>query len=356
MATGIQGDDGALFHRTGQWLERPSRRLLVDIHVHAVPRGGRIPVRGWRRALFAALAARTGAGEAGPEGAAAYMSTLAVRLRRSRFVRAAVLLALDRPHDAAGTPCVSGGEFSVSNEDVLWWCGGARDCFLYGASVHPRRRDALDALDEAAERGAVLVKWLPNSQRIDPGDPGHRAYYRRLARLGLPLLCHSGREFILPAPEQSSGGLERLRLPLEEGVTVIAAHGGSNGLFCNRGSSRRFRQILIEYPNLYGDTAALGLPNRMGALLWWRGHPELAHRLFFATDYPVPFWTLPWRPFLNTDHATRLAREDNPFDRMALLLDGLGIRLAPGGFEALLHRLGRWPVAPASPEGSRDLV
>lgn len=109
----------------------------------------------------------------------------------------------------------------------------------------------------------------------------------------------------------------------------------------NRAAMQRFGNALQRFPNLYGETAALALPNRMGALLWWRNHQDLFDRLLFATDFPMQLWTPLWRPFLSRQNYARLTGEPNPFDRMALLLKGLHIHPQPDGFETLLHRIGR---------------
>ncbi|MBW1670459.1 MAG: amidohydrolase family protein [Deltaproteobacteria bacterium] len=313
----------------------------TDIHVHAVPRNGNIQAHGWRRALFALAAKRSGAHGTGPEAARTYTENLARYLHSSRYVRRAVLLALDQAYDEQGKPHQAMIGFYVSNEDVLAWCRDAPEIFLFGASIHPHRRDAIEALERCAEQGAVLVKWLPNSQGIDPADRRLLPYYQKLAELGLPLLCHTGFEFALPAIHQAYGNLERLRLALEHGVIVIAAHSGSGGLFINRRALTRSEQMLRRYPNLYCDTAALALPNRMEALLWWRNHPEFFNRLLFATDFPLPLYALPWSLFLPHADYIRFAREHNPFDRMAELLKGLGVYPSPDAFESIL-RHSRW--------------
>ena len=75
----------------------------------------------------------------------------------------------------------------------------------------------------------------------------------------------------------------------------------------------------------------------MEALLWWRGHPELFNRLLFATDFLVPFWTPPWSLFLSRADYSRFTREHNPFDRMAVLLKGLGVYPPADGFESLVQ-------------------
>ena len=314
---------------------------FIDIHVHGVGRQGMADVSGWRQWLFTLFARQTGTRSTGPESVQPYMDSLIAHLQHSHHVQRGVLLALDKIYDTQGTVHQGKTRFSVSNDEVLAWCQKSPDTFLFGPSVHPHRHDALEALEKYAEQGAVLIKWLPNYQGIDPADRRHLPYYSKLADLGLPLLCHTGFEFALPAFDQDFGRLEKLHLPLEQGVAVIAAHSGSAGNFMNRAAMQRFGKALQRFPNLYGETAALALPNRMGALLWLRNHPELFDRLFFATDYPMQLWTPHWRPYLSSRDYARFVKEPNPFDRMALLLEGLNIRLRPDGFETLLNSLGR---------------
>lgn len=319
----------------------PPRKIYTDIHVHGVPLQGVPRVHGWRRILFELFARQTGARSTGPEAVGVYRDSLVHHLRYSLHVRRAVILALDRAYDSRGTPIEGRSHFTVSNDDVLSWCRAYPDVFLFGASIHPHRRDALDALEHCARQDAVLIKWLPNHQGIDPAARRHVQYYRKLVELGLPLLCHCGYEFALPAFDQRLGRLERLFLPLEQGVTVIAAHSGSAGIFFNHASMERFALALRRFPNLYGETAALALPNRMGALLWWRHHLDLSDRLLFGTDFPVQIWNPLWRLFVNRRAYARFAGERNPFDRMVTLLKGLNIRPPEDGFEVLLRKAGR---------------
>ena len=315
----------------------------IDLHVHCVPRDGKIRFTGWRRFLSTWLAVQAGVQGTGPNAAHAYMARLAQRLHEAPNVSRCVLLALDRSYDNHGDANSRMDGFSVSNADVMAWCREWPDLFLYGASIHPHRRDALDALERTAEEGAVLIKLIPNSHGFDPAQARHRSYFRKLAELNLPLLSHTGAELVLPAQKQAWGDLRRLRPALDEGVTVIAAHGGSSGLVFNGSAPRRFEQMLRRYPNLYGDTAALGLFSRMGALLWWREHPQWFDRLLFGTDYPVPMTTTAWRPFLGRSAFNRLRQTENPLERLAVLLDELDIHPPRNGFEALLSRLGRSP-------------
>ncbi len=89
---------------------------------------------------------------------------------------------------------------------------------------------------------------------------------------------------------------ERLRLALEQGVTVIAAHCASNGRNGSERNFDRFLALAAAYPNLHADISALTQVNRLGHLQRVLAHPELHSRLHFGTDMPLPCTglTSPW--------------------------------------------------------------
>ena len=60
--------------------------------------------------------------------------------------------------------------------------------------------------------------------------------------------------------DQSAGDVNRLRLPLDEGVTVIAAHGCSNGLIFYEKYYHALLHFAAGYRNLFTDLSALTLP------------------------------------------------------------------------------------------------
>jgi uncharacterized protein len=102
-------------------------------------------------------------------------------------------------------------------------------------------------VERCVEAGSALVKVLPNAQGFDPGNPAYIPFYRALAQHGLPLLSHVGYEFSLIGKDQSVGNPDRLRVPLDEGVTVIAAHGCSNGLIVHEPG---LRDLAVPSPRL----------------------------------------------------------------------------------------------------------
>ena len=69
---------------------------------------------------------------------------------------------------------------------------------LFGASVHPYRKDAVAELERCVAAGAVLLKWLPIAQGFNPADERCIPFYEALAHHKLPLLCHTGGEKSLP--------------------------------------------------------------------------------------------------------------------------------------------------------------
>ncbi len=146
-------------------------------------------------------------------------------------------LAFDSFYDRQGKADPSLTTIHTPNEYVARLVQEFPDCFDMCMSVHPYRRDAITELRRWARRGVRVVKWLPNSMGIDPADSLCIPFYKAMVDLNLTLLTHTGDENSV-----SSGFLEnflgnplRLRVPLEHGVRVVAAHCASEGscdLFC----------------------------------------------------------------------------------------------------------------------------
>ena len=213
-----------------------------------------------------------------------------------------MLLAFDYAHDADGRRLTEDSGFHVPNSyarDVAHRHPGRLE---WTASIHPYRKDAVSALEDAVRDGARAVKWLPPSMSIDPASPRCDAFYEALARLDLPLLSHAGLERAVHVPDaQKLGNPLRLRRALDHGVRVIVAHCASMGdgedLDAGAGASRvanfeLFARLMEEprYENLlYGDVSAMTQSNRIGPALDavlerddWHG------RLINGSDYPLP--------------------------------------------------------------------
>jgi len=116
-----------------------------------------------------------------------------------------------------------------------------------------------------------------------------------------------------------------IRAALDEGVSVIAAHGCSSGLFIREPHFRTMLDLVRRYPNFYVDTSALTIPNRVGVLFRLRRHPEIFDRLIFGTDYPLPVWAYPCVGVLDWRGYGQARTAMNRFDRQAVILDRLGV-------------------------------
>jgi mannonate dehydratase len=174
--------------------------------------------------------------------------------------------------------------------------------FLWCASVHPYREDAIARLRAAAVGGARAVKWIPYFMGIDPASPRLAAYYRELRRLRLPLITHGGWQHeLVDGGRQDYGNPLRLRAALEEGVTVIVAHCGMQGAFQDhddpkstkpRPSFELFARLMEERAyrgRLYGDLSAVTLGGREpGALATLISRHEWHPWLVNGSDYPGP--------------------------------------------------------------------
>ncbi|MBI4483665.1 MAG: amidohydrolase family protein [Acidobacteria bacterium] len=243
-------------------------------------------------------------------------------VQESTEVQRVVVLGLDAVYDPQGTQRQEQTHLFVPNDYVLR-LAREHPKVLPSASVHPNRRDALHELDRVAERGAVLVKWLPNTQGIDPSEKRHEPFYRKLRELRLPLLSHTGTEYALKAKSQGLGHPGKLRRALEEGVTVIAAHGGGADLFHLWRGFSEFLSMLLIYPNLYADTSALTLLPRHPLMKKLLRHPEVHSKFLHGSDHPLPI--LPWVFWPKLKWATiRDLQRLNPLDRDVQLKRYLG--------------------------------
>lgn len=252
---------------------------------------------------------------------------IAAWVRKSREVDAAVILALDGVVDEDGQFRREATQVYIPNEFIAAEC--ARFPALYfGASIHPYRRDALARLEAARAAGAVLVKWIPAIQGIDPASPRLRPFYERLAELGLPLLTHTGNERSFTEAEDELGDPERLRMALDCGVTVIAAHVASTGGVEGERYTDRLLSLMSEYPNLYADISSLTQLNKPGYLAEALTRPELRGRLLYGTDFPlirtplVSAWNFPLR--LTFRQMWKIQGIANPWDRDVALKRALG--------------------------------
>ena len=264
----------------------------IDMHVHMVGNGvsgsgGWLRLSGWHRWLARFMVRQLGfpAAVLKQDLESVYAQRL-LELIRDSSLDTIVLLAHERVHDADGTPRNDLGSMYVPNKVVLDLAQRHPE-FLAGVSIHPARPDAIGELERCLERGAVLMKCLPNCQNIDPSDTRYRRFWERMAEARLPLLAHTGGEHTVPVVNARLADPKLLRLPLECGVTVIAAHCGTKSGPFDPDYFDDWTTMLAQFPNLYGDISALVSLNRCGHLRDCL-RPELLPRTLHGSDFPVP--------------------------------------------------------------------
>ncbi len=263
----------------------------------------------------------------------AYVEALVTALRTSKKVERACLFPVDARVDERGRELHRDRTVCASTEAVLEVSRRHPDLFVPFLSVNPLRPDALERLERHFEAGCRGAKFLQNYWLVDTGDPRFVPYYEKLAALGLPLVIHLGDEFAIRSDARYEGN-DMLRLPLECGVTVVAAHMSVGRLRHPmapwRNLSRNPGHLDPEYfellerleerPNLYADLASMLVPLRARALPHLAGQGQVHHKLLFATDYPVPFTVGLNTHGLPREPVRRIAAIENPFDRYAAVL------------------------------------
>jgi uncharacterized protein len=217
------------------------------------------------------------------------------------LVEGAVVLALDAIYTSDGQRREVDSGMIVSNEYVRE-LAAANPKVLVGASVNPYRgeTDGMRELERCltGPHPAALIKWLPNSQVIDPSEARHDWFYRALVQAKVPLLCHTGSEYAVPVPSpvahhQKLGDPRLLTRALESGVTVIIAHAATRFFPTEREDYLEdVAALLARFPNAYADLSAMCVLCRIGTVdrVLDTLPPE---RLLLGSDFPIPVSDMP---------------------------------------------------------------
>ena len=237
-----------------------------------------------------------------------------------------LLLAMDYPYDENGNCLKEKAKFYVPNDHVL---GLAKKYaqIIPACSIHPARKNAIQELERCAEQGAKVLKLLPNCHNIDCSDNRYRAFWERLAKLNMPFLAHTGGEFSVPVLNAKFADPRILRLPLECGVKVIAAHGaGKSGLW-DPDYTADLLKMMDEFANLFTDNSALASPNRwrtIPALL----NPKIQSRVIHGSDFPIPSGGLgPWvGKLLSGADYSKSRKIKNPLERDVFIKKAIGFK------------------------------
>lgn len=318
----------------------------IDMHVHIVGNGTGgtgcwLRVTGWHRPLAAIMLRQIGL----PAGAMTgdldrlYVARL-LQMVRTSSLGAAVILAQDEVYDEHGRVMKDTGSFYVPNDYVLKLAREHAE-FLPAVSIHPARPDALEELDRCLAAGAVMMKCLPNCQNINCNDRRYTRFWERMAEAKLPLLAHTGGEHTLPVVRPELADPRVLTLPLECGVTVVAAHCGTKSGLFDPDYFAGFAAMTQQFPNLYGDTSAFNVPIRIRPVRDCLREP-LASRMVHGSDFPVPVnghfaWArglISWAAF------RRCQRNPNVLERDYQLKRAMGFSIASFTRISGLLRLG----------------
>ena len=89
-----------------------------------------------------------------------------------------LLFAFERAHHEDGTPDLEHTIFHVPDQYARDVARRYPEDFEWAASIHPYRKDAIGALEQAAREGARAVKWLPSAMGIDPASPRCDRFFR----------------------------------------------------------------------------------------------------------------------------------------------------------------------------------
>jgi len=304
--------------------------MKIDLHVHLVGNGSSgsgawLRPRGIHVYLYQYMLHQLGlpAGSLKGDLDELYLQKLLHDVRESSM-EAAVILAMDDIYDEQGNVHQNQGVFHIPNDHVLK-LAKLHPELIPAVSIHLNRRDALEELEKCIEGGAALLKLLPNVHNLNCNDRKHTKFWSRMAEVGLPFLPHTGSEHTLPVMNKAWEDPRSLELPLECGVTVIAAHSAAkNAPWDEDGLTKVFR-MMEKYPNLYGDTSAFNLPWRASA---YRRilKSEFRERFVHGSDYPVPIqplWPRIWGLIDGKQHR-EIAKVSNSLERDYLIKKAIG--------------------------------
>lgn len=303
----------------------------IDCHVHMVGNGAngsgcRLFLRKSLRQVMARLMLQgLGLPSSALQG---HLETLylakVLEWTRASSLTHVVLLAQDWVRDSGGAPIEAESALYIPNDLVLE-ISDANHCVLPACSVHPARPDAVDELIKCHERGAVMMKCLPLHHRIDPREARFKPFWRKMAELGMPLLAHTGGELSLPNNDPSLADPRILIPVLEEGVTVIAAHGGSSSNYFDPNFMAECAELLRKYPNLYVDNSGMNTPIRARHFKRML-QSDFAGRILHGSDLPIaisPLWVR-LRGMISHADYLHCKAEKNLLERDVLIKKALG--------------------------------
>jgi predicted TIM-barrel fold metal-dependent hydrolase len=298
--------------------------MILDCHVHVSafePGHGTMSQRLVSSIPFLFMRMCFGIAGSNAETERQIANLLVKTINEAKELDGAVVLAFDAVYDADGKIDLPGTHLYVTNDYVIDLAKQNPRIF-FAASIHPYRKDAVAELERCIQAGAVMVKWLPITQRFNPADAKCIPFYEALAHHGIPLLSHTGTENTLPNLDPTVADPMLLMEPLRRGVTVIGAHCGSRLLPWEIDYFPNWCRLAREFENFFGDTAALNVPSRGYPYDTLLRDSVLRGKLIHGSDWPII--SLPQPNRLGTQTCLELMRESNWMRRDYLIKKKLG--------------------------------
>src|SRR6185369_7173725 len=175
------------------------------------------------------------------------------------------------------------------NEWVGAYCRGHEDRLVPVGGVHPRlSKDPAGDLERAVERhGIRVLKLHPphqlfrmNAYRDGGAYPGLAPLYETAARLGVPILVHTGTSIFPMARNKYGDPMDLDDVAVDfPNLTLVMAHGG-RPLWMNEAMF-----LLRRHPNVFMDIS--GIPPK-ALLEYFPRLAEVAKKTMFGTDWPGP--------------------------------------------------------------------
>jgi len=254
----------------------------------------------------------------------------------SKSVQKSVLLAIDKVYNENGTGQLLDQTHLYVPNHTIAKLASENDRVLFGCSVHPFNPHWEEQLDFSLAHGAVLCKWLPSAQLIDPSHPKCIPFYEKLAFHHLPLLFHTGPELSIPTSDPSYNKFNNpiyMRQALDKGVTVIFAH---CALPFEPEAHDRYEpyleliKVFLETEqkgwNAYADLSALFIFRELYIPYVVKDIPM--NRLVLGSDYPIPMIGLPTKKKLSLwdwlAQFLEMFKKQNPLNRNLQLLRNQG--------------------------------
>ena len=181
------------------------------------------------------------------------------------------------------------GETLVSNKEVAQLVSLAPDRFWGFASVDPLDSEAPDKLEDAFTRlGLKGLNLHPGRSRFDPADPALEPLWAVCERHDRPVLFHAGLSWEKDTLAEYGHPLRFEALAQKHPrLRICLGHFGWPWI-------RETAMLLLKYPNVYADTAALYFDNarEFYTQCFTRDIPltwidrSLRHQVMFGSDNP----------------------------------------------------------------------